>query len=70
MIINELIRVVNVGGKASFEAPPMSRFLVRTPGGGGFGKIEDRKPQTGENRDADEVVGGSLNSFKKMQEQC
>lgn len=63
--------MVNVGGKGSFEAPANSRFLVMTPGGGGYG--DKRERQIGESdHEGDEmvVVGGSLNQFRRLQEQC
>lgn len=61
---------MNVGGKGSFEASAWSSFLILTPGGGGYGNRDERQEKEG-NEDLDVgVVGGSLNKFKKMQEQC
>jgi len=32
-------KVVNVGGKADFTTKPNDLFIIRTPGGGGYGPV-------------------------------
>ena len=59
-------RQVNIGGKSTFEAVPGSVFTIKTPGGGGYGKVEDRKTGLKEDEESNTLISGSLNSFKKQ----
>ena len=65
---------MNTGGKCSFEAEAGSRFLVLTPGGGGYGPKSQRITKSGDDKngqkDTQRGISGSLNTFKKLQEQA
>jgi len=63
-------RTVNVGGKSSFTAEAGSKFIILTPGGGGYGKPNTEiKSLYGDKKEANVRIVGSLDTFKKLQEQ-
>jgi len=64
-------RTVNVGGKNSFTAEAGSKFIILTPGGGGYGSKSFSATESSfkEHENCTNITG-SLRIFKSLQEQA
>lgn len=62
-------RVVSIGGRSSVNIKTGERIIIQTPGGGGWGKIEDQNKEdcTPVNTNVPTVKGGSLFNRKRQQ---
>lgn len=58
-------RAVNVGGKGTVSAEAGDRFIIKTPGGGGYGSAKDIKVAISKKvHQADNIVGTGLISIR------
>lgn len=64
-------KVFNLGGKSSVDVLPGDRIIIKTPGGGGWGKIGERNDDYSSNssrkRTLSPVGRGSLDNRKRQQ---
>lgn len=62
-------RIYNLGGRASVDVGVGDRIIIKTPGGGGWGKVSDKNENSISDRKRKVVkdTGGSLHSRKRQQ---
>ncbi|CAF1096220.1 unnamed protein product [Rotaria sp. Silwood1] len=62
-------RLINLGGKCSVPMEPGDTFILLTPGGGGFGKVNDEEDKNSEQTEFQSFIErGSLFDYKLTQE--
>ncbi|CAF5042479.1 unnamed protein product, partial [Rotaria sp. Silwood1] len=62
-------RLINLGGKCSIPMEPGDTFILLTPGGGGFGKVNDEEDKNPEQTEFQSYIErGSLFNYKLTQE--
>lgn len=67
-LANGEVRTINLGGKNTAAMKPGERIMVCTPGGGGYGKLDDKRNVVEEKDPKLAWRGGSLASRMATQE--